>query len=426
MEVNVIETSAVSKTLKVEFDWAEIADIYAEIFKDMRKNFKLAGFRKGKVPEEIARHHLAPDVEYKCMEQVIKDNISNVIKQAGIANYLDFKILQLNFDEGKPFIYHLLVEFDPQIELPNYKKGFKLTRKKYIIDPESVDEVIARIQEENAIVTETDGPIAEGHFVLCDLQELDQTYLPIIGRKLTDKIIKVGEGIFGGEDTAGLIGASAGDKVTVRLPRQDGTKLPYQISIKRVHTHTLPEIDDAFVKATYKEMETVADLCQRITESLEHEYAHLSDKELEQAIIDYFLKNTDFELPGFRVNWYLDRLIEDYKKNRQDQEVDEEQLRAQYRPQAERTVRWYLIQKTIREQENIKVEESEVKQMIEQIQASYPEDKRAAVAEFYQDHSNRLDLVWDLLEQKVIAFIKKFVTEKVETVHTKEAKSRRE
>jgi len=64
--------------------------------------------------------------------------------------------------------------------------------------------------------------------------------------------------------------------------------------------------------------------------------------------------------------------------------------------------------------------------MIEQIQASYPEDKRAAVAEFYQDHSNRLDLVWDLLEQKVIAFIKKFVTEKVETVHTKEAKSRRE
>jgi len=63
-------------------------------------------------------------------------------------------------------------------------------------------------------------------------------------------------------------------------------------------------------------------------------------------------------VPGFRVNWYLDRLIEDYKKNRQDQEVDEEQLRAQYRPQAERTVRWYLILKTIREQENIKVEES--------------------------------------------------------------------
>lgn len=424
MQVNVISAEPIAKIIQVQFEWDEISAVYDQVFKQLRKKLELPGFRKGRVPVDLARRHLKSDIEIGVIDELLKQHLESIVNQAEVENFLDLTLVDYQFKEAEAVELKVRIECDPPIELPNYKKGFKAIRKNYIIDPESVDEVINRIQEEHATVSTTEGPVAEGHLVECDLQQLDETNLPIIGRKLTDKVIKVGEGIFGGPDAAGLIGARIGDQVHVRLPMQDGSKLPYQISIKRIHQQTLPIIDDDFVKRTYEGIGSVEEMRQQIVASLEREYRTQSDNEFHNEVRNYFIENTEFVVPPYRVNRYLDYLVEDYKKRQNKQEVDEEQLRHQYRPFAERTVRWYLIQRAIREREDIKVEEAEIEQQIKAIQAQYPEQEREKVAAYFNQKDNRLDLVWEILENKVLEHVKQYAKEKVENIHTKDLPGR--
>lgn len=420
LEVNAIDS--IFKEITVQFGWDEIAATYANAFTKLHKELEMPGFRKGRVPKAIAKRQLENEIALEVVKQVAKDRIEEIIEQSKIKDFLDYTITDFTCREGEPLELKIKLEVDPEFELPNYKKGFKITRKNYIVDPESVDEVIERIKEEHSTIKQIDGPAENGNLIECDLQQLDESNLPIIGRRLTDKVIKVGEGIFGGPEAAGLVGAMTGDKVHVRLPMQDGKLLPYAIDIKRIHQQTYPVIDDAFVQATYENIKNVAELRERIKKTIEKEYEQQSEEGVQREIRKYFLENTDFIAPPFRVTRYLDYIVEEYQKSEKDKRIDEDEVRRLYQPVAEDTVRWYLIQRKVREAEQIKVEEQELDQRIEAIIASYPETERSKIEAYFQNKENRLNLAWEVLEDKIYAHLKRYAKETVETVHTKDLK----
>ncbi|HCK98987.1 MAG TPA: hypothetical protein DHW42_02615, partial [Candidatus Marinimicrobia bacterium] len=149
-----------------------------------------------------------------------------------------------------------------------------------------------------------------------------------------------------------------------------------------------------------------------------------SEKDFLTAIRDYFIKNATFDVPESRVKRFLDNIVEDIKAKNGNKEIDEQNLREEYRPMAEREIRWYLIQEAINETEKIEVGNEEIEKRIAEIAGQYPEQNRDAVVRYYRKAENRAHLENDLQEQKIFDYLKQFVKIKKETSHTSEFRKR--
>ena len=57
-----------------------------------------------------------------------------------------------------------------------------------------------------------------GDFVVCDLQEIDTSGVPIIGKKLETRYVKVGQPPFDNENEKKLLGIKPKDSVIVIVP----------------------------------------------------------------------------------------------------------------------------------------------------------------------------------------------------------------
>jgi trigger factor len=402
----------------VVVDWDEIADDYIAVFNDLRRDLKIDGFRKGKVPESLAKRLLKPQIFVNFTNQIIEKTHKQALKDVGMDDYLDLHITDLDFDENTPFNYTIKVEYDPEITLPDYKKGIKIQQKEYIVDPETVERYIEDFLENQAEVQEVFNGAQDGDFLVADLQALDEGGIPIIGKRLPDRLIKVGEGIFGDKEAGNFKGVKAGDSVNLNVKSSSGKTLKYLVDVKRVEKHTLPELTDELVKSQVEDVQTVAEFRQRITENLQYKWNQRAQEELDQALADYFIENTKFDIPPYRINSYLDSLIEKMKENSQNKPIDEAKIREEYLPIAEKNIRWYLIQQAIRKQEDIKVSEDEIQTEIDKILQIVPEEQKEFAEQFYQQPRNRLEIRLNLEDRKIREHIYQFIKEKKVTVHT--------
>ena len=70
-----------------------------------------------------------------------------------------------------------------------------------------------------------------GNYIFADFQEIDSEGIPVIGSKIENQYIKLGEGNFNEEVSKSLVGKKIADKVIVNLPYGDGKKTNFEISL---------------------------------------------------------------------------------------------------------------------------------------------------------------------------------------------------
>jgi len=424
MKVTVNEVSNIERKIRVDFEWNEVEKQYTSTLNKLRKGLKVDGFRPGKVPTEVAKRLLRPQLSYDFTNAVIESNYKEVLKEQQIEEFIDLNISGVDFDAGKSFYYEMTVEFDPEIKLPDYKKGFSIKKNVYVLDKEDVDLYLEDIREHHAEIKEVTDGAQKDHYILCDIQETDQDRMPLAGKKVSDRMIKVGEGIFGEPGSEGLIGVKAGDEVRIQLKPKKGDKINYLITVKRVEAHDLPELTDDFIKANFKTIESYKALREEVEKSLQGEWDSRTEKEYLRAISEYFVENVKFDVPKSRVNRFLDSIVEDILAKNGKQEIDEQALREQYRSVAEWEIRWYLIQEAISKAENIEVTQEEMDRKIQEMAEQYSEENRDAVLKYYRKAENRSHLEKDLHEQKIFDHLKKYVKVKKETINTKDFRKR--
>ncbi len=424
MKINVNSNSPVEKTIDVTLAWKEVAEEYMRVFQKLRKNLKLDGFRPGKVPEALARRLLDPQIKYEFTNEVIEHNYQDAIKESKLAATVDFQISKVDFKEGGEFLYSITVEVDPEVELPDYKKGFTVDRNVYVVDPEDVDLYLEDLKEQHAIVGEVTDGAQDGHFIAGDIQECDANGVPIVGKRIQDRMIKIGEGIFGKPGAAQLIGAKAGDQIRISVTPEKGDDVFYEIKVKRVESHTQPEFTDDYIKGNFNDVQSYTELREQVEKSLQSEWDRRADTELQRSIREYFTNNTSFEVAPSRIRSFLDGIIEDTRKRNEDKDVDEARLREMYTPLATREIRWYLIQRALIETEKIEVPAEDLEKKIEEIAGKYGEQERAQVVKFYHKRENRNRLENDIYEQKVHELLLGFAKTKKKNQKTSEMRKK--
>ena len=129
--------------------------------KKLAKDVKVAGFRKGHVPLEVAAKNVDPNT---LGQETLENALSKAVAQAFIENKL--QALERPEVDVKKFVAGESLEFTaegdvlPKVKLGDYKtlKGEKKLEK---VAKADVDEVVERIQKSMAEKKESDEPVGE-------------------------------------------------------------------------------------------------------------------------------------------------------------------------------------------------------------------------------------------------------------------------
>ena len=137
----------------------------------------------------------------------------------------------------------------------------------------------------------------------------------------------------------------------------------------------------------------------------DNEYKRKSDEMFNSSLIDQFVKIVNPVLPTSMLDNYLNNIVKEVKQNQNNQEVDENQIREQYKQFAENNLKWFLLRKAIISNDELSVSSKDVDDFIKEA-LEKNESQKAEIERFYKKESNKNKLADDLLDQKIIEMLK--------------------
>ncbi|MCH8010629.1 MAG: trigger factor [Candidatus Marinimicrobia bacterium] len=424
MNVVLKEINSFTREIIVEVPWEELETIFAQTVTRFSRNLSIPGFRKGKVPKRMILQTFRADLETECAETALEEYYQKALREEGITPINRAEINNMEFQEGNPLKFKATFEVEPYFKLPNYRRKLKVKKNSYIPDEEDVDNYINDIRQQLAELRTVESGSKEGHLLLVDMQEMDNSGVPIIGRKVEDRYIKVGEGIFGGENLNRLTGLKSGDRTFINIQRQnEQNKVGFELTVKNVHEEVLPEIDEKFIKNLDKNASNVEEFRQNILSVIQSRLDRKANVLLHETIIDYFLQNTNLEVPPSMIDTYIDGIIED-KKNQNGEKLDEEKLREELKSSTIRSIKWYLIRRVIIKEENLSVSDEEVSEKVEGILEKAGKEAKEA-RRYYKKPSNRARLRDDILDEKLFNLLESLAKVNEVKVYTKDLRKQR-
>ena len=103
---------------------------------------------------------------------------------------------------------------------------------------------------------------------------------------------------------------------------------------------------------------------------------------------------------------YLANIVNEVKSSPQGENLEESQIKEQYKTFAENNLKWFLLRKAIIEDFKLEIEEEKVDAFIADAIEKNKEQK-SEIERFYKKESNKNKLSDDLLDEKILDLLKK-------------------
>lgn len=114
----------------VQLPWAEVQTAYTASFTTLHAQFEMEGFRKGKVPKELAEKNIDKDKVYSHLIREIMPKIyEDIVKKENLHPILSPKIDLVKAKENEDWEIKIMVAEKPSIKLKDYKKKVQEAKK---------------------------------------------------------------------------------------------------------------------------------------------------------------------------------------------------------------------------------------------------------------------------------------------------------
>tara|TARA_A100001037_G_scaffold56613_1_gene48902 strand:+ start:10645 stop:11934 length:1290 start_codon:yes stop_codon:yes gene_type:complete len=426
MKITLKEISSVSQEIALDLDWSDIENDFEKSIKSFSKKIKISGFRPGRVPRKILMDRFQPSIESEFIENSVNQYYLKALKEKQIAPVNMGSVSDIDFKFEEYFRFKVSFEIEPKISLPKLKKNsFKVEETQYILDEEDVKIAVDEVRYRSAeIKTIEDGGKIDD-FIVCDLQEIDTSGVPIIGQKLETRYIKIGQPPFDGSVGEKLIGSKPNQKVVVEIPKDEaGTMATFELNIKNIERQILPKLDENFVKSVDPDAKSLENYKERVKEKLEKAYKEKAEESFSQQLFDAVIKKVNPEFPQSMMDSYLKQMVEEVM-NRNQGQLEREKVVETYKPIAEQNLKWYLVRKAIIDQQEMSVLEDELLKFIQDKKDQNPEQKKE-IEKFYKKPSNKDRAKDSMMEKKILAYLKEYAKIKEVKVYTKDLRKQSE
>ena len=421
MKIKVKKTNEYTRELEIDIPWSELEPDFNTTIKKFSKKVKMPGFRAGKIPRDRLMQQFQANIEAEFMENNFQKYYLMAVQQEELLPVNKAEISEVHFHMNEHFSFKAVFEIEPEMIIPKLKRNsLSIQKTIYIHDEHDIEDAIMQLRKSHATIATVEDGAIEGDYLICTLQKLDESGVPIIGKKFEKQYLRVGKGSFTDNQKEKLIGLKPGDSTRVILPvNQEGENADYELTVDNVEREILPEVNEEFLKRINPDLDSIdaltSDVEKKIKANFEERSRTAYERDLSDALID--LASPSFA-PSMVEN-YLAKLIEDVKKQNKGEPMDDEKVREHYTPVAERNVKWYSLRNKLIETQDITASKENVEAEIEKLVERTPQSEKE-IRKFYKKPSNRKRVEDDLVEKKILDYLEQFAKVKEVEVYTKD------
>jgi len=407
MKVEVTEAGAWRRTLDIEVPREDVDERLKAAYKSYSKSLNLPGFRKGKVPVSIVKARFGPAILDEVIAKTEEEYYREASQEKGLQPVSQATIEESSFEDGEPLKFKASVDVKPELDIENYK-GLKVVRPVYKVEESFLENQLNGMREQNATEKQVDRKAQLGDVIQADFVELDEEGNEIADKAQSDRMFLIGGPNANHDLDNQLVGIEVGETRDVNYThsheQEDGEhhdhEVRFRVTAKEIRERVLPELDDEFAKDVGS-FESLDELKTRIHDDMHAQADGASRGRLVENIVEELIARNEFEVPDSMVETYLDNFVEQLKRERQSDELDnEENIREEAKPGALRGVKRYLMLEQIAEKESLEVSEEDLDKHLETMSERHSVD--GARIRQILGRSGQLERIKsDLLDEKV-------------------------
>ena len=323
MQSKVEYTEPTRAKLTIEADRSDLAQAKQLALAELSTSVKVAGFRPGRVPLQVAEKHLDPN---QLAQEALEQAVNGLYAQALIEN----RIRPVDNPEirVKAYVPFDALNFEAELEvigrikLGKYR-GLSLKKEPVSISARDINTVLKRLQRQAADRVEVKRATAAGDEVVIDFVGYDaQTKEPISGASGKDYALEIGSNSFipGFEDQ--IVGLKAGDtkKFKIKFPSDYGVAFlkdkpaEFDVTLKKVKQLKLAPLNDKFAAQAgpFKSLtELKADIRKQLKISKDDE----AGANYQNALVNQIVASSDVAIPASLITDEVGRFERDQRQN---------------------------------------------------------------------------------------------------------------
>lgn len=356
--------------LEIPISEEEFSRAQDSAFRKLVRSAKIPGFRPGKVPRKIFENtYGTATIVDRALEDLVPEKYAEAVKEHAIEPLARPSMEMLPAEEGQPLRFKAVIAVRPPIEPAPYE-GIEVEDVPEKAGDDDLERALETMRKDAATLVPVDRPVRLGDIATIDYEgKIDG--VPFEGGTATGQQVEVSEERFIPGFATGIAGMSAGETrdITATFPAEygqadlAGKEATFTITVHEVKEPELPALDDEFAKRVSQHA-TLEELKTELRSRLDSVAAQKARRQISTELLDKLVAANDFPLPQVLVEHEMDGLLDesrqyvarmgipwaDYVKQT---EKTEEQIRNDFREEAERRVKTTLLIEEIAKREKI-------------------------------------------------------------------------
>ena len=283
------------------------------------------------------------------------------------------------------YTFAAVIDLYPEVQLGQYK-GLSAVYPEVELTSDDTEAALEEYARANPHVEHPDRA-AMGDEVVLDFEGFVDG-VAFEGGKGENYDLKLGSGSFVPGFEEQLVGAKAGEEKDLNITFPEdyhadlaGKAVVFHVKVKEVKESQVPEVDDEFAKDV-SEFETLEAFRADLKSKLELRRQTHAQNDFENQVMERLIANMECEIPDGMVDVELDRMMDDYAMQLQNQGismkdyqkmlgVNGDMIRDSARPDALRRIQTRLALTAVADAENLEVSDEEVEAEINRLAKQY-------------------------------------------------------
>jgi len=394
MNINVKKISSNQIELEIEIPSLDVETYFKLAASELSKNMKVSGFRPGKVPIEIVeREKGSQELFDQAANLIIQKTLPKIIldKKLDVVGQPEIVVTQIA--RGNSMKYKAVFWTIPEIELGEYK-GIEIKKRILKVEDEEIDKSLNYLQKSRAKFITVNRPAKLG-----DRVEIDFTTrsagVKIEGGESKNHPLIIGEARFIPGFEEKLVGMEAGGEkdfnciVPKDWPQKNlaDKNLDFQIKMNLVQERDIPKLSDEWARSL-GDFQSLKNLREKIKEDIIKEKELKEKEKIRMELIERIAKNSKMNIPQKLIDIELEKMVNELQGNLKNMGLELEKylneikktiddIKKEWRNQAEKRVKIALILKEIAKKEKIEISQEEIEKRINEDLKRYPDIKEA-------------------------------------------------
>lgn len=405
MDKQLISQDKNLKKYLVKFDNDEFQKAEKDVVKEVNKNYKFPGFRKGKAPAGIIKMKLGENYDNWVNDILLEDAMKQIQNEE--KTLFPPKVDATSNDEGKVEV-EISVHAYPEVKNTDFENIKVEIPKSDSIIEKFVDDKLNELLEQNAILEPKEEKAEFDDFVRVTYTVKNQD-----GKVLQEN--KENEYTLREDDNRPIVtevvGKSKGETVEYEKEFED-KKYFYTVNIEDIYSRKIPELTEEFVKELDSDANSLSELKDKFRAEGKEQYENWNKDFVRNYIIGELPDHTEIEISDETISEYIDNYIAQLKQEGKFEEEleksenDVDKLKENVKESSLRWIKELVVVDKLAKDNNIEVSDEEITNAIKNISQMWQMPYERTREAIYSNQKLLNDVVWDTLKSKVVDTIK--------------------